>query len=160
LIDANRLRKVLNYDPETGVFTRRVRTSTRVNVGDVAGWITDEGYRAIRVDCGTYKAHRLAWLFMTGEWPKNQIDHINRIKNDNRWANLRDVTNAANVQNVHGARSNSKSGFLGVTKHANKFRAAIGHKGKQEYLGLFDTADQAHAAYVIAKRRVHEGCMI
>ena len=83
-LTAERLREVLDYDPDTGVFTRKVRTASSVKVGDVAGSLNGKGYIRIRVDGRLYFAHRLAWLYVHGEWPVDQVDHINGIKNDNR----------------------------------------------------------------------------
>jgi hypothetical protein len=85
-LTAERLRELLNYDPDTGVFTWRVRPVHSHRVGDIAGSVrTTRGYRLIGVAGRVYKAHRLAWLYMMGEWPKDQIDHINRDPSDNRF---------------------------------------------------------------------------
>ena len=88
-LTAARLRELLQYDPETGVFTRLVKTSNGIKVGDVAGTADARGYILIRVDGWLHLAHRLAWLHMTCEWPKGMIDHINGVRDDNRWSNLR-----------------------------------------------------------------------
>ncbi|MCK9994454.1 MAG: hypothetical protein Dbin4_02974, partial [Alphaproteobacteria bacterium] len=95
----SRLKELLHYDPDTGVFTRRVQTSSNARVGDVAGCLHPEGYRHIQIDGKRYAAHRLAWLYMTGEWPTNQLDHLNGVRDDNRWGNLREATHGQNQQN-------------------------------------------------------------
>jgi HNH endonuclease len=93
MLTANRLRKLLNYDPATGVFRWRVGRQHRVNVGDVAGCIVrPKGHRMIGVDGKRYLANRLAWLYMTGKWPKLEINYLNRNASDTRWANLREMT--------------------------------------------------------------------
>lgn len=160
MLNAERLRELLRYDPETGVFTWLVRTSTCIKVGDVAGTTDTLGYILIRVDGVRYKAHRLAFLWMTGEWPKDMIDHINGAKGDNRFANLRPATPAENRQNQRRAKSNSQTGLLGVCRHGKRFRATIRIDGRYIHLGTFDTPDQAHETYLAAKRRLHSGCTI
>jgi hypothetical protein len=101
---------------------------------------------------------------MTGAWPLFEIDHRNGIGTDNRWKNLRDGTRSFNIQNQRRARSDNKTGFLGVHRSGKKerkgFVAKIQLDGKQRYLGVFSTAEAAHAAYLAAKRRIHPGCVI
>lgn len=113
-ITAERLRQILKYDPETGNFTWLIRKGR--NRVYVAGTPSVERYVVIMVDGVVYQAHRLAWLYMTGEWPKGYIDHINGTRNDNRFANLRDATGSQNQAN-RGANKNSKSGHKGVRFH-------------------------------------------
>jgi HNH endonuclease len=98
VLTAERLREMLSYNPATGIFTRLIATSGSVHIGDIAGTFNSKGYRQIRVDRHQYLASRLAHLFMTGAFPKDQMDHINRVRSDDRWCNLRAVTcqNAAN----------------------------------------------------------------
>jgi hypothetical protein len=128
--------------------------------GDVAGTVNNNGYRLIRVGDGRYRAHRLAWLYTHGAWPTGEIDHINGIRDDNRLANLRDVTVSVNQQNRKRAASNGSTGLLGVSTAKARYRAAIALNGRTTYLGSFDTAEEAHAAYVTAKRELHEGCTL
>lgn len=100
-------------------------------------------------------AHRLAWLVSFGVWPKSQIDHISGAKGDNRISNLREATNAENAQAILKPRSNSRSGLRGVTKSNCKFRARICVNGSVVEIGRFDTIEQAGAAYLEAKKKLH-----
>lgn len=152
-----RLRQLLNYDPQTGVFTHACRKK-RVRLGSVAGTLEVKGYWKHRIDGETHRGHRLAWLYFYGEWPAGHIDHINGNRSDNRIANLRDVTALENRQNIR--KANSATGFLGVYKLRDKFVALIGHQYKNIRLGAFDTAEEAHEAYLTAKRRLHAGNML
>ena len=146
-LSAEYLRLVLHYEPETGIFTWKVRTSPRIKVGDIAGCPEGGGYLQIRVCSRGYKAHRLAWLHVYGEWPKEQLDHINRNRSDNRIANLREVTNKQNQQN-RSKSSNNTSGHQGVhwDKRDSKWRARIRHNQKDIYLGLFENLEEALSA--------------
>lgn len=155
------LRDHLRYDPVTGVFTRATAYKTsHAKVGDVAGKTDGHGHRQIRVMRKAYAAHRLAFLWMTGSWPTQHVDHINGDRSDNRWINLRDVSRQVNNQNIRTARQGSASGLLGVTQSSGRFVARIKVRGKERYLGVFGTAIEAHEAYVLAKRIQHEGCTI
>lgn len=150
------LHAVLSYDPSSGSFTWRVSRG-RVKSGCVAGTLNNNGRRMIMIDNRLYQAHRLAWFYVMGKWPEKEIDHINGRPEDNRLENLRDVSHAENKQNRLHADCDSKTGLLGVLPHRNRFRAVISLRGKQHYLGTFDTATAAHAAYVMAKRVMHPG---
>ncbi len=152
-----RLKEVLHYDPKTGLFTRRVKTSNSIAVGMPAGHLHSSGYRIISVGGELRRAHRLAWLWMTGSWPSGQIDHINGRRHDNRFCNLREVTAQLNTQNLKSAQVNNKTGLLGVTAHGPSWRATITVGGKQRTLGSFPTANLAHVAYLKAKRAEHTG---
>lgn len=156
MLTAERLREALHYDHETGVFTWRSRTSNRVKIGDIAGAIDLNGYRLIGVDGRLYKAHRLAWLYVYGRWPVKQIDHINGVRDDNRFANLREATSGENHQNIT-RRSDNTSGFIGVTWHRQnmKWMAQIRVDGRYHYLGCFNTSEEANAAYLKAKADLH-----
>ena len=145
-LTAEYLRSVLDYDPESGIFTWKVGSANQVKVGDVAGW-PDDGYLRIMVQKRSYHAHRLAWLYVRGEWPKDQIDHINRDRADNRIANLREVTNKQNLQNA-GKYSHNTSGHTGVCWHkqSSKWEAKIRHNYKHIYLGLFTDLAEAISA--------------
>lgn len=152
-----RLQELLHYDPDTGVFTRRVWTGPNVKVGSVAGCKIRSGHIHIKLCGKRYYAHRLAWLYMTGTWPILSIDHINGIADDNRFSNLRVVTHSVNLQNLRRARKDNRSGMIGVHERGGKFRATIRVGGKNISLGTFASADAAHDAYVNAKRRLHPG---
>ena len=159
MITQSRLQQCLNYDPLTGIFTwKEIRRGLRT--GDKAGCTRAKGYIAIRVDDKLYFAHRLAWFYVNGVWPKHCIDHINGIPDDNRIANLRDVEVRVNQENFRKARKNNLSGFLGVTTDKNRFSAKIQVNKKSIYLGSFKTPEQAHEKYLQAKRLLHEGCCI
>lgn len=160
-LTAARLRHLLAYDQHTGIFTRLVQTTPAVQIGDVAGTLTRNGYVQISVDGTFYYAHRLAWFYMTGKWPAEDIDHMDGMRANNQFANLRSATRQVNAQNKRRASSNSKAGLLGVSHTTNgKPFARIGNDGKQTFLGVFDSAQEAHAAYVSAKRQLHAGCLI
>lgn len=159
-LTAERLRELLNYDPETGVFTWRVSRRATARPGSVAGTITPKGYRAIWIGAN-YRAHRLAWLYVYGVWPTHEIDHIDGNRANNAIANLRDVTRSVNHENLRRARSDSAHGFLGVSPFKGKWwKARITVNGKWQHLGTFKTPEEAHAAYLEAKRRLHVGCTI
>lgn len=164
-IIAARVRELLNYDPNTGVFTRRVRTAQRHQVGDRADFLItgggQEGYYRVSFDGARYMAHRVAWLYVHGAWPTFDIDHLNGVRGDNRISNLRDVPNRVNRQNIRGPRiDNRVTGVLGVTIHQGRYRSRVQINGKAVEVGSFDTLDAARDAYLSAKRRLHEGCTI
>ena len=158
-LKAERLRELLNYDPETGVFTWRVSRRATARPGSVAGTITPKGYRAIWIGAN-YRAHRLAWLYVHGEWPSGEIDHIDGNRANNAIANLRDVSTSFNHENLRKARSDSRHGFLGVSPMGKRWKARITVRGKFQHLGIYDTPEEAHAVYLEAKRRLHAGCTI
>ena len=137
------------------MFTRKVRTAQRVKIGDVAGCLRNDGYTTIKIDGRIHRAHRLAWLHVHGEWPNDQLDHINGSRSDNRLANLRAASHSENQHNQRKPRSDNKSGFLGVFPYRGKFRAMIRIDGKQRSLGDFSTPEAAHEAYLKAKRALH-----
>ena len=161
-MNAERLRELLDYDPETGVFRWKTPIrGMRVRVGQIAGYIHLRGYRDIYIGKRKYQAHRLVWLYLYGRWPTDQIDHINGVKDDNRRENLREATNIENTQNARHARRNNKTKMLGVIATPWKsFKAEIKVNGKNNYLGTFATAEEAHAAYLSAKRLLHPTCTI
>jgi hypothetical protein len=134
------LRHLLHYDPLTGVWTwMNPLPRSPVRRGDIAGRITTQGRRQIRIASGFYYSSRLAWLYMTGTWPKDQIDHVNRIKDDDRWENLREATQSQNSFNREWAETNGD--MRGIRPHGNKFAVNIGTL----YLGLYTTLEEAKA---------------
>ena len=141
-----RLKEVLHYDPETGVFTWKVATNNRVNIGDVAS-TEDSGYRRIQVDGSKHFAHRLAWLYVFGEIPEGKIDHHDRNPSNNRIANLRPATSSQNGLNRR-RHSNNTSGYVGVTwnKKAQKWQAQIKVGLQYHCLGCFNDILDAVAA--------------
>lgn len=151
MITQERLKQVLRYNASTGVFTwvsKPAARSNRVKVGTEAGITNARGYRHIGIDQKKYLAHRLAWLYMTGECPK-YIDHINGVPGDDRWANLRSATMPQNGANSRLPKNNT-SGLKGVSWAAKdkKWRAQI----CSAHIGYFDTAEDAHTAYMVAAR--------
>lgn len=157
-LSAARLRELLSYDPATGVFTRRVSVKG-YRAGEVVGCReTTWGYIVIGVDRRKYQAHRLAWLYVYGVWPENDIDHRNGVRTDNRIENLRDVSRSVNLQNIRSPKSTSQTQMLGVSVYRNgRFSAQIKVAGRKRHLGYFDTKEQAHNAYLIAKARFYVG---
>ena len=151
-----RAKELLSYNPDTGIFTYLQKAGRR-SVGKQAGSISEKGYRAISIDKTRYYAHRLAWLFETGKWPEKTIDHINGSRDDNRIANLRNVSMQENMHNLHGAKSNKhKVSGVHFRKQNNKFVARIRINKKSIHLGSFETAEEAQASYLAAveKRRI------
>lgn len=152
------LRHRLTYDPSTGHFTWANPNKYRPEYkGQLAGTLHKYGYVHISVDGKVYKAHRLAWLYIHGAWPLHHIDHINGQRADNRITNLRDVTMSQNAENRKQAREGHACGFLGVVWRARnkKYEARISIEKRYKYLGLYATAEEAHAAYLAAKRAGH-----
>lgn len=156
MITVERLRELFHYDQESGVFTRKAERARNARMGDLAGCKRPDGYIVIRIDGSLYHAHRLAWLHVTGEWPKEEIDHLNCDPSDNRFANLREATRAENLRNIRKPCDNT-SGFKGVSfdKRTGRWISSIRASGKQKYLGRFDTAEAAYAAYCTAAKELH-----
>lgn len=162
---AARVREVLDYDPATGILRWRVKTNkSRNEIGKVAGCQDGAGYILIGLDYQHIRAHILAWVWMTGEWPTQEIDHRNRVKSDNHWANLRQVTTPVNGHNTVKARSTSLSGLLGVnTRFVNGERvyaSRIYAHGRMIFLGQYHLPELAHDAYVLAKKLYHPGASL
>lgn len=147
-LDSTRLHEALAYDPDTGVFTWRIRAATNTHIGEVAGCPRpSNGYIRISLDGKMYYAHRLAWRYVNGVWPAGQIDHINGVRTDNRLRNLRDVSSSTNNHNLHKKPANS-TGYTGVKRlPKGRYSATLAKK----HIGVFDTPAQAHAAYLAAK---------
>ena len=146
-LDSTRLRELLQYDPSTGIFTWKINRCV-VKVGDVAGCVNKaSGYYRLRLDGKCYSGHRIAWLYVHGEFPVDQIDHINRIKHDNRISNLRQATQLQNSQNL----SNS----TGIAKIGKSWIAKVKTNYKSKTIGKFSSKEQAHQAYLEAKQVLH-----
>lgn len=141
-----RLRELLHYDAATGIFTRLTRASRRTRIGAIAGAINDQGYIGINLDGRSYKAHRLAWLYMHGAWPTSFIDHVNGNRADNRICNLREATRSQNLGNSRVARS-GRDLPKGVTRRDGRFVARIQAQNRSVFLGYFNSADAAADAY-------------
>lgn len=156
MITAERLRDLLSYSPETGFFIYRTTRGNKI-AGSLAGSLCD-GHIHIKIDNVIYKAHRLAWLYMNGQWPAGEVDHENLFGSDNRWHNLRDATKSQNQAN-RGRNSNNRSGFKGVCFHkaTGKWSAELTCGGRRMYLGLFATAREAHRAYLAKAKEAFSG---
>lgn len=147
------LMRRFNYDPATGQFVRLIG-SRKVKPGTVAGSL-NRGYVKISIDSRPYFAHRLAWVYMTGEQPSMGIDHINGNRSDNRWSNLRVSSQTDNMCNA-SSRKHNRTGLKGVTKHNDsKYVARICYADRRQYLGCFKTAEEAKAAYDAAAKILH-----
>lgn len=146
------LKALIHYDPGTGIFTWN-KARRGVRVGARTGCVNAVGYVVIGLNKKIYTAHRLAWLYMTGEWPAETIDHANRDRKDNRWANLRAATYSQNNANT-GLRCNNSSGVTGVSFNKAKrlWRAYIGHGGRQKFVGYYKSAEEAAAARARAEK--------
>ena len=132
-----RLKEMLYYDKETGLFTWLISISSNVESGDIAGSINSDGYIAIGIDNKNYKAHRLAWFYVEGYWPEADIDHKDRVRDNNIWTNLRHVSRLCNIRN-RGITDRNKSGVIGVffNKTRNKWVASIKVNDKSIHLGI------------------------
>lgn len=154
-LDAEHVRSILDYNPETGVFTWKVGRR-RVKAGEIAGYTRSDGYVVLSINQNKCFAHRLAWLLSYGVLPK-EIDHVNRNRADNRISNLRAVAHIENQWNMR-PRNGSPSGYMGMCKRKgqNKWSAQISVKYKQKHLGLFNTPEEAAEAYQKAKKEMHK----
>jgi hypothetical protein len=157
-LTADQLRTLLDYDPATGIFIWKWRDDVTLqenarHAGHVAG-STQDSYTRIDIHARHYAAHRLAWLYVHGRWPKEQIDHINRNRTDNRIANLREATHGQN--SVNRPWRGSSSGIIGVraTRPPGRWEAQINYEGTRIYLGRFATTDAARRAYEEARTRL------
>jgi len=156
ILTQDRLKEVLFYDPDTGIFVWRQRMAAhKGQIGDIAGTVKPRGYVNIQIQRRVYQAHRLAWLYVHGEWPAQQIDHINRNPSDNRIANLRDVSASVNRRNCRHPR-NVSSIYKGVSRSRGreKWAAQIVYDGRPHYLGIFGTQEEAREAYILEAKRL------
>jgi hypothetical protein len=154
-LSPSRLRHLLSYDPKTGIFRWRVdppRGTKRK--GTLAGSVRPkpDGRRAIMIDKRMFFAGRLAFLYMTGKWPRQLVDHANGVPDDDRWCNLREADHSQNAANSRGQKQRL-SPFKGAYWDRGKYTAQIIVRGQRIYLGRFILAKEAHAAYIHAARR-------
>jgi hypothetical protein len=156
ILTQEELRSQLNYDPDTGIFTRIIANSSKNKVNDIAGCLRKSGYVELSINNKLHYAHRLAWLYMTGEMPKHHIDHINHNKSDNRFINLRQATSKQNGFNQK-LRINNKSGYKGVSfcKARNKWNAFSRLHDKTIYLGSYLSPELASQAYQEFAKKHH-----
>lgn len=154
MINAEQIRELFRYNPETGVIVNRVARGTRAQVGAIAGHVDSLGYRHIVIEGKRYAAHRLIWLYCHGQWPKEQIDHIDGDPSNNKLENLREATNSQNSRNRKIA-SNNASGITGIhwRKHQRKWHAKIKVHGKCKHLGYFDDLGEAALARKAAEEK-------
>lgn len=145
-LTAEELRRVLSYEPSSGVWTWATDVGRRIKAGQTAGCgVHKSGYRQIGVGGRLYLSHRLAWLYMTGVWPDHEVDHIDGVPGNDRWSNLRAATVQQNRRNRR-VRSDSSTGVRGVQHHRGLFRARIFVQGRSLSLGSYKTVDEAQRA--------------
>lgn len=164
-LTAQRARELLSYDPDSGIFTWNVDVGRwgRIKAGTTTGSPDANGHLRIQVDGTLYYAHRLAWLIETGNWPAGDVDHRDGVPANNHWGNLRDVPHRTNTENRRRAHRNKSSGLpmgVSIDNRDGAFRADITVDGKARSLGRFTNPEQAHEAYLNAKRELHVGCTI
>jgi len=152
-MDAYYVRFYLDYNQETGEFRWKVPGNRNARVGEIATKPFSGGYLSIRMHNEQFLAHRVAWAWMMDEWPTAMVDHENRVKNDNRWLNLRSATQSQNIQNSN-SRANM-TGYRGVRKQGDRYAASITVDKKTIYLGAFATAEEASEAYMKARKALH-----
>lgn len=162
-LTAEQARELVRYVPETGEFYYVERRSNRCHKDGRAGSFGQRGIVQIRIKGENYLAHRLAFLLMTGEWPKQVVDHIDGNPSNNRWSNLRDVSQQVNTYNLRRTHRHKRhSRLLGAhwCEQGKLWKSSITVNGKAQHLGVFATAEEASAAYLDAKRRLHPGFML
>lgn len=152
MITQERLKELLTYMPDTGEWLWN-RTKGRMVKGGKADFVHTTGYFAVRVDNERYHSHRLAFLYMTGKWPKSLVDHRNRVKLDNRWSNLREATVG---QNRCNAKYKSKLGIKGVFKSRSKYRVLLQENGKLSSFGSFPSTEEAEEVSRLQQNRIQE----
>ena len=147
------LMEILDYHESSGIFTWKISPAKNVKAGDIAGSINVRGYNVIRINGKAYYAHRLAWFYVTGNWPENDIDHDDRNKINNSYSNLVDATQSQNMRNRKKNKNNA-SGFNGVywDMDRKKWRVRIMVKGKLKHIGFFDDVSSASEARLSANK--------
>lgn len=163
MLTQKQVKELFDYDPVTGHLIWKVNTSVKKFIGKIAGALHSNGYIDVQVYGKKYKAHRLVWVWHNSDFTKNEIDHINGVRDDNRIENLREATKSENQQNQKRPRKTNKSGYLGVSALNNGWIAQIidpnkkiiDPNKKRLYLGYFDTPEKAYKAYLLKKRELH-----
>lgn len=155
-----RLKELLDYNPETGVFTWKAKSApaaSKVKIGDVAGSFETKGYKRIKINYKQYKSHRLAWLYVNGRWPAEELDHIDGNPGNNSISNLRECSRAENTEN-RAPQGKHSSGLIGVSwnERKQKWKAVIAKDRKSIFLGYFHCKYEAHKEYQQAKRQLHQ----
>ena len=142
-----RVKELFDYNPITGLLTRKVSVNYAAKIGNVVGSPSSWGYLDVSIDNRRYKVHRIIWLWVTGKFPKDEIDHDNHIRDDNHWNNLFEATRQENGKNQK-LRATNKSGFTGVCwgKQLGKWRAGITVDGRTVFLGGYDRIEDAISA--------------
>ena len=149
-VTAERIRELAFYDAESGKLIRKIRRGGRGGNGSAMGHAAGNGYLYAGIDYGYYTVHRLIWLYVTGEWPTEMIDHINGNKIDNRISNLRLATRSLNAANSKARSSKKKKKGVYYDCRRDKFYAHISYEGRKMHIGAFDDANSAHEAYMRA----------
>ena len=152
MLTKEQLIKLFAYDKETGI----LRRISGQHIGNIAGTKDSGGYVQVKVNGRKYMAHQIIWCMMTGIWPEIEVDHINRVRYDNNWSNLRLSVSVENSQNK-GLYKNNKSGVKGITwnNERRKWRARIRIDGRLTHLGYFEKQEDASEAYLAAKSKFH-----
>jgi|LakMenEpi03Aug12_release.lakeMendotaPanAssembly.Ray.scaffolds.fasta_scaffold412168_1 hypothetical protein len=153
MITQERLKELFDY--KNGFLINKVSRCSTSPVGRISQRTRTNGYSGTFVDGTEYATHRLIWLYFTGLHPNGDIDHINGVRSDNRFENLREATRAQNMQNEKRARRTNKCGLLGVSLHGTRWRAQIVIDGKRIGLGSYATPEQAHEVYLAKKKELH-----
>jgi HNH endonuclease len=150
------LKEILNCDPETGIIIWKINKRGRgAKIGKLAGHINDSGYSVIMINRKYYRAHHLIWLYVHGVLPEKELDHINRIRNDNRISNLREATRSQNARNSIGHKD-SHSGIKGVRKIVDKWHVRVMINRKAVFVGSFSTKEEAINAHSQALLEIHK----
>lgn len=155
MITQEYLKSILHYSPETGVFTWIHKNVNQIKAGDIAGCPMKKGHMRIEINRRKYLSHRLAFLYMTGNFPE-EVDHINRIRGDNRWANLRSCTRSQNNSNKTKQKNNTSS-YKGVYWYEDrkKWSALIIHDRVRYHLGFFEDKKEAARVYNLKATELH-----
>jgi len=153
MLTQKRLKGLLRYDPDTGLFSW-AKGRSGCKKGQVVGYTNGRGWLRVKLDGKHYKLHRLAFLYMEGEFPSEEVDHANGVKNDNRWCNLRKATRSQNMANRKSG-GNSVTGYRGVLPSGGRFWAQITKDGKRVHLGMYDSPEKAYKAYCKAAKELY-----